>query len=278
MLAWYYLVVLPIGSGWIFKTKFKWQAWSALVVASAALVVDWNITRQTTLIAAIPTGGGSVVYIDKPRLLLDCGNDFFAGRVTAPFLQAEGLNRLPRFCLTSDHLQQIGGAQVIRTSFTVGRIDALGEVHSGNDVEGWTVLHPNDGERHARSDDDALVLRKEFGNRAVLLLSRLGRVGQDCLLQRHTNLRSDIVIASLPEKDEPLSEPLLDAIKPKMVIIVDSETPATRRASPALRNRLGRCGARVLYCRDAGALTVAIRGSTLWITDATGEVLLTTIH
>jgi beta-lactamase superfamily II metal-dependent hydrolase len=117
------------------------------------------------------------------------------------------------------------------------------------------------------------MLRKAIGSRTVLLLSRLGREGQDALLQRKVDLRSDIVIAGLPDHDEPLSEPLLDAIHPKVILVVDSETPATRRAPARLQDRLGRRGARVFYCREAGALTVGLRAGRIEVTDATGEVL-----
>jgi hypothetical protein len=103
------------------------------------------------------------------------------------------------------------------------------------------------------------------------LLPALGRAGQDLLAQRHPDLRAEIVVAGLPARDEALSEPLLDLLQPKLVIIADSELPATRRATAALRARLARrAGLRVIYCRDAGSLTLLIRNGGWEVLDASG--------
>jgi beta-lactamase superfamily II metal-dependent hydrolase len=276
-LTWYYLALLTIASGWIFKTKFKRLAWAGLGLASAWLALNWSVESRTTRITILPADGGSVVFVDKPGLLLDCGNAFFAQHVVKPFLQAQGVNHLPFFGLTSSHIQQIGGAQVIQTNFAIGQFEPAGKLRSPGVFAGGEILHPAHGESRPRADDDATVLRKSAGHWTVLLLSRLGRAGQDSLLEQRENLRSDVVIAGLPEQDEPLCEPLLDAAAPKVIIIVDSERPATRRAPAALRDRLGRRGARVFYCRDAGALTISLRAGKMKISDAEGEVLLTMI-
>jgi ComEC/Rec2-related protein len=276
-LAWYYLVVLTLASGWIFKTKFKRQAWAAIGAASLLLAVHLGVESRTTRITALPAQGGSVVFIDKPGMLVDCGSAFFASHELKPFLQAQGVNRLSRFCLTSGHISQSGGAEIIRTNFAIGQIDNAGQRRSGDHLDGWEVLHPASGEHHPRADDDALVMRKTAATWTVLLLSSLGRAGQDSLLEGRGDLRSDVVIAGLPEQDEPLCEPLLDAAAPRVIIVVDSEMPATRRAPGTLRDRLGRRGAQVFYCRDTGALTIALRAGKMEIMDATGEVLLTMI-
>ena len=147
---------------------------------------------------------------------------------------------LPSFCLTSAHAQQIGGAEVIRTNFVIREYNIFGKLRARDMAVGWEILHPAPREHHSRSDDDATVARKKINSWTVLSLSRLGREGQDSLLAANQNLRSDIVIAGLPERDETLCEPLLDATNPKIIIIVDSQTPATRRAPEKLRNRLGR--------------------------------------
>jgi beta-lactamase superfamily II metal-dependent hydrolase len=117
----------------------------------------------------------------------------------------------------------------------------------------------------------ALVLQGSIRGHPVLLLPSLGREGQDLLAQRHPDLRAEIVVAGLPARDEPLSEPLLDLLEPKLVIIADSEQPATRRATPKLRARLARrAGTRVLYTGDAGSLTLYIRSEGWEVRDASG--------
>jgi len=93
----------------------------------------------------------------------------------------------------------------------------------------------------------------------VLLLSDLGRAGQNTLLQRTSDLRADIVVAGLPAADEPLSNSLIEAIHPRLVIISDSEFPISERASLKLRIRLRRTKLPVLYTRSAGAVSLEFR-------------------
>jgi len=62
--------------------------------------------------------------------------------------------------------------------------------------------------------------------------------------------------AGLPVRGEPLSEGLLDAIQPRLILICDSEFPASARASPALRVRLEKRGIPVLYARHTGSVTL----------------------
>jgi len=123
----------------------------------------------------------------------------------------------------------------------------------------WQVLHPGAGDNFARSDDAALVLLGNFNGTRVLLLSDLGRAGQSALLARTNELRADIVIAGLPDGGEPLCDALLDAVQPKVIVIADSEFPATRRASRELKDRLAQKKIPVIYTRDSGAVTILVK-------------------
>ena len=134
---------------------------------------------------------------------------------------------------------------------TVSRNDQLGR---------WTVLHPDPGDRFSQADDNALVLSAVIGGQRILLLSDLGRPGQDALLQRTPDLRADIVVTGLPVQPEALGDALLDAIQPRLIIVADSEFPAAERASPKLRERLARRRVPVIYTRTAGAATIEWRG------------------
>ena len=77
-------------------------------------------------------------------------------------------------------------------------------------------------------------------------------------MRRHPDLRAEFVVAGLPARDEPLCEPLLDLLRPRIIVMADAKFPATRRAPEKLRQRLGRRGARVVYGRDNGALTLEL--------------------
>jgi competence protein ComEC len=123
------------------------------------------------------------------------------------------------------------------------------------------VLHPSASDRFGQADDSALVFSGSFHGSRVLLLSDLGRAGQNALLERTPELRADIVVTSLPSQNEPLSEALLDAIQPRLIVVADSDYPASERAGAKLTGRLAQRNTPVIYTRSAGAATIEFRRS-----------------
>jgi beta-lactamase superfamily II metal-dependent hydrolase len=79
------------------------------------------------------------------------------------------------------------------------------------------------------------------------------------LLARTNDLRADIVITGLPDAGEPLGDALIEAIQPRVIVIADSEFPATRRAGSELKERLASRNVPVIYTRTAGAVTILAR-------------------
>jgi beta-lactamase superfamily II metal-dependent hydrolase len=122
-------------------------------------------------------------------------------------------------------------------------------------------LWPDATNNLPRADDSALVLLGNFRGARILLLSDLSRTGQDALLSRINNLHADIVVAGLPNEGEPLCDALFAAIQPKVIVIADSELPASRRASNGLKSRLAQSNIPVFYTRDSGAATILVNNS-----------------
>jgi beta-lactamase superfamily II metal-dependent hydrolase len=138
---------------------------------------------------------------------------------------------------------------------TPGKLRTLSR---GDRLGAWTILHPEAGDRMPQADDNALVLMGGLQGARVLLLSDLGRPGQNALLERNRDLRADIVITGLPVATEAIGEELLEAVQPRVIIVADSEFPASARASPRLRERLGQRNVPVLYTRSDGAVTLEL--------------------
>jgi competence protein ComEC len=296
----YYLVLFSVLTGWIFRSRFKWAVAVAILGLGVCRLAQWAAEYNTARLHFLPLNGGSAIFADnagsRKSWLFDCGNAQAAESVVKPFLRAQGVNTLDSFALTVGHVQDSGGAKVVLTNFSVGRVfinsardrspvyrDVIDEIkqsarwqalRSGDDAGGWLVLHPEASTRFDDADDNALVFWREINGHSILLLSALGRSGQDSLVEKNPNLRADIVAAGLPAADEPLSEPLLHLIQPKLIIIVDSESPATRRAPAKLRQRLASHGAPVVYCRDAGALKLTLWRGGWDLKNAGGEVVL----
>jgi beta-lactamase superfamily II metal-dependent hydrolase len=137
----------------------------------------------------------------------------------------------------------------------------LRRVSAGEEAGLWHVMHPAAGETFPRADDQALVLWGEFHGLRVLLLSDLGQEGQRALMERYPGLRADIVVTGLPAQSEPVSNSMLRTLRPSLVIVSESEYPASERASEALKARLARVATRVVYTRDTGPVTLEIRAS-----------------
>jgi competence protein ComEC len=280
----YYAVLLLPGTGWLFRSRHKWAVAAALLAVALGGAVHAASGRRPARLDILPLNGVPVVFASAPGLegkfLVDCGNEQSAREWLKPFLCAQGVNRLAGLCLAVGRLEYFGGARFILENFPAAGIytgaaqdrstafrDLTRElrqakgwqaVKDGDPIAGWAVLHPGPADQFAQADDNAVVLRREFNGHSVLLLPALGRDGQDALMRRHPDLRAEFVIAGLPARDEPLCEPLLDLVRPRVIVIADARYPATRRAPARLRQRLARRGARVVYGRDNGALTLEL--------------------
>lgn len=293
----YYAALFSVLTGWIFRSRFKWAAIAGMVALAGISAGQTIAARSMARVYLLPLHGSSAVFAVNAEpgknFLFDCGNNSAVENVTKPFLRAQGVNALDSFALTVGHITEAGGAQIILTNFPPRRLwlnptrdrssayrDAMEAVNrfrhaetlqAGAMADGWTVLHPKSMPKFPDADDNALVFSRKIKGHSVLLLSSLGRSGQDALIEGHPDLRAEIVIASLPAKDEPLCEPLLYLLKPKLIVILDSDRPVTRRASPKLRNRLAGHPVPVIYCHETGALKLSFRNDGWELRNASGE-------
>ncbi len=281
--ALYYLLLLGILTGWMLHSRLRF--WRITFLALLVAFWGWQWQREWSAIrlSILPLNGGSALYFNGPGmkndLLVDCGTTNAVQFITKPFLRAQGVNRLPSLLLTHGDLRHIGGAELVSDLFSARQVyispirfrsptyrqvvkdfgrqpERLRTISRDDQAGSWVVLHPQPTDRFPQADDNALVLSGTFHGTRILLLSDLGRPGQNALLERTNDLRADIVVAGLPSASEALGDALLDAIQPSVVIVSDSEFPATARASAKLRERLAQRHFLVIYTRSAGATTI----------------------
>ena len=290
----YYLVLVIILSGW-FKTTWKKIVFAFALISIAAIYFwRWENSRDETDLTILPLNGGHAVFVDaagrKNDWLIDCGNENAVNFTLKNFLRAQGVNKIPRLVLTEGDSQNFGCAELLDQFFNVGQLvtspvrfrsaayrDVVTEfdkpparhkiTQCGDNIGNWLVLYPSATNNFSRADDNALVLLGNFSGEKILLLSDLGRDGQSALLSRTTDLRADIVIAGLPNGDEPLCDALIDAVQPRVIVIADSDFPANRRANRALHERLEQRKIPVIYTRESSAVKI--------VTDISGWKLQT---
>lgn len=282
----YYSLLLALLSGWLLATRRRQIAATLATIILLICAWPWHSDRSVAQLTLLPIQGGMAAFAEAPRpggdILIDCGDSNSVQYITKPFLRARGVNRLPVLAMTHGDLRHIGGAEDVVAAFNVRRVCAselrfrspayrdaisrfreqpglLQTVSPYQAIQGWTVLHPAPRDRFGRADDGALVLAGTFWGTRVLLLSDLGRLGQECLLERNTNLRADILITGVPSSPDLLSELLLERVSPGLVVVVDSLLPAYARASQAFQERLRGKRIPVLYTRETGATTLEFR-------------------
>jgi competence protein ComEC len=282
-IAIYYAVIISVGSGW-FNSRRKIISGTAILVLLGT-VYFWQSqsARAKTTLTVLPLNGGHAVFVDaagrQNDWLVNCGNENAVDFTLKHFLRALGVNQLYNLVLTDATTRNCGGAQTLSELFSVGQLwtsdvkfrstayrDAIADfeqptdrhkiLRAGDRAGGWQVLFPCATTNVVKADDAPLVLLGNFAGSRILLLSDLSRAGQDALLSGTKALRADIVVAGLPTEGEPLGNALIDAIQPRVIVIADSEFPATRRASRALRERLEQTKIPVIYTRISGAVKI----------------------
>jgi competence protein ComEC len=283
----YYVVFVAAFSGWFKNARRKIAGLAALLLIALSYIGHWEMSRGETTLTVLPLDGGHAIYVDADGRandwLINTGSHDAAVTTTRDYLRAQGVNRLPHLVLAEASVRNCGGAPMLSTNFPIDELaTASGRYHSveysvivkglekqvtrhqiwnaGSSNGCWQVLYPENSTTISRADDRPLVMMGNFGGTRILLLSELSRTSQSALLF-HTNddLHADLVIAGLPEKDEPLCTPLINAIQPKAIIIADSDFPPNRRATDALKNRLAATKIPTTYTRDSGAVKIIIQ-------------------
>jgi ComEC/Rec2-related protein len=285
LIALYFALLIGTTSGWLFAPARRQASIATLVLLTMVGVHRWQSHRDETGLTLLPLNGGHAVFVDaagrKNDWLINCGSENAVRFMLKDFLRAQGVNRIPRLVLTEGDVKNCGGARRLDELFGVDELwtsrvkfrsaayrDAVARLEqnparhhflSAGETNGvWEILFPPAEEIAAKADDRPLVLRGDFHGTKILLLSDLSRAGQSALLAAAQNLHADIVIAGLPQTGEPLNDTLIAAIEPRVIVIADSEQPATRRAGRALKARLAATKMPVLYTRTAGAVNIVV--------------------
>lgn len=228
--------------------------------------------------------------------LINCGNEDAVNFTLKNYLRGQGVNSLPRLVLADGNTRNCGGAKLLDQLFGVGELwtstakfrsaayrETVAHFEGNNETNtafagrrnssgdppsrhkifnygdtngSWQVMFPLTQGNISKAGDAPLVLRGNFHGTRIVLLSELSRTGQSELLAQTNDLHADIVIAGLPDDGEPLCDALLAAVRPKVIVIADSDFLAGRRAGRSLQERLAQTHIPVIYTRTAGAVKI----------------------
>ncbi len=286
----FYLLLVVALSGWLFAKTHRFRGAIIILLAALFYFCEWRLATRKLQLTILPLGSGTAIYSEAPhpagKLLIDCGSSTAAQFTSRPFLRARGINHLPTLLLTHADIQHAGGAPLLVESFQINQVlvsparfqsspykkmletlrqkpNLVQTISQGATISSWTLLHPTTLTNFPRADDNAIVLQGDFHRTRLLLLSDLGRLGQEALIERHPKLRADIVVTGLPAQEQPLCEALLDLLQPQLIIITDDNFPHAAQAKPQLAERLSRRHVPVIYTAVAGAVTIEF-GENFW--------------
>ncbi|MBM3891931.1 MAG: hypothetical protein FJ388_22685 [Verrucomicrobia bacterium] len=127
------------------------------------------------------------------------------------------------------------------------------------------VLHPPAGPMARLFDDNALVLQLRCGTHRVLLVSDIGESVERQLVAAKADLRSDVLIKGLHNREGSCTDEFLDAVAPEWVVISCSGTRYEAAAIEPMLKRVREHGGRALVTGLDWAVTIQLQPDELTV-------------
>jgi len=266
---------------------------------------DWSGRSAKMTVLDLGAGAAVHVRVNGHDWLIDCGGERSYDRVVRGYLHWAGVNRLTGLVLTHGDSQHIGGVMQLLSDFPRVRVidnpaadrslihRRLSRIVSGLEGRGRKsdqvaagdnfhlsreaiahVLFPPRGFAGATADDQALVIRLSIApSTFVLFMSDNGEETERALLSNGSNLQSDILVKGQHSSGSSGSAPLLDAVRPRLIITTSREFPEHERIREQWAEQLRARSIKLFRQDETGAVELNFSGDE-WSARAylTGEV------
>jgi len=218
-------------------------------------------------------------------VLIDAGGDFSLEREVGPSLMKLGL-RPDSVIFTHADAGHVVSPELMMEMFPMRQAATGVEPASGSIAAEWEgaasggirVLHPAKGDSidlgggawgevllstadgfvGSIADDRALVVRMHWKGWTLLWVGDSGRLTEEALLSSGTDLKSDVIIASIHESDLSLGDAFLASVDPKLIVLprpAGCEMDALRVLQ---KKSWRRKGIRFLDQLETGGITVTV--------------------
>jgi competence protein ComEC len=286
-----YVGALLLGLGWWKLRGLRPRAArcvGALAVASLVVAIGlgaWPLVRPPDgrlRVIVLDVGQGDAVVLETPdgqALLVDAG----AGgpwrldvgeRAVAPVLWNRGVLRLAAAVVTHDDNDHSGGMAAIRRLFTIGEAWGADELRAVPRVVGGVRLTAvtdrgrlvTTAEPRRRGNDDALVLRVDYGLASFLLASDITAVTEASLVTARAPLAATVLKVPHHGSRSSSTREFLRAVGPRVAVVSVGARNPYGHPSPDTLARLEEVEAAVYRTDRDGAVIFETDGRALEVT------------
>jgi DNA internalization-related competence protein ComEC/Rec2 len=292
-----FLLLLLLPARFVRLRRFSFAGFAAALIVLTTHPFPADVKDLT--VTVIDVGQGESVLVEFPgseKMLVDGGGlptgTFDIGEhVVSPFLWNKGIKKIDRLVLTHPHPDHLNGLAAVARNFSIGefwegtpapedaRYRALREELGGVPVRGVgrgfnhnlggvdiAVLAPAETSgAKAPGNDSSIVLRLIYGSTAFLLTGDIGRDVEREILAAGFDVRAQVLKAPHHGSDSSSTEEFLEAVRPEVIVVSAGRGNRMGLPHPAVLDRFGKCGARVLGTDRQGAVEIRSDGRELSI-------------
>ena len=239
--------------------------------------------EECLVIYDLDYGAAAACFASTTRnaVMIDSGGDFNMEPEVGPSLRQLGINP-DSVIFTHADSGHVAGAKLMREMFPIRQValgadkitsdwDALpaGQVHVlkprggefidfGNGARAEVLLSPHDEMIGPLADDRVLILMLHWRGWKILWLGDSGRLSDLALLESGADLKADVIIAGSHETDVSLTDPLIAAIAPQVLILPRPPGGEVDSYRESQRKKWERRDFLIIDQKATGGLTVTI--------------------
>ncbi|MBT3061380.1 MAG: DNA internalization-related competence protein ComEC/Rec2 [Candidatus Thiodiazotropha sp.] len=276
--AWVWLAALLGTLLWMLPGGIPGRGLALCLVAPLFLAQPPRPSHGELWFTLLDVGQGLACVIETEHHLMvyDTGPAFTSGfnsaeSVLIPYLRARGHKGIDRLLLSNGDMDHAGGYSALKQAFPIadilaGEAEPIAQARDCVAGESWhwdgvgfTLLHPNRGERLVRPNDRSCVMQISIGERRVLLPGDIEAQGERSLLAHHAEeLASEIVVAPHHGSASSSSASFVTAVDPDWVLISSGYRNSYGFPKDEVVRRWRKQGAVILNTAETGAIEFRI--------------------
>ncbi|MFZ5466995.1 MAG: DNA internalization-related competence protein ComEC/Rec2 [Pseudomonadota bacterium] len=213
----------------------------------------------------VRTAGHAMLYDAGP---LGFGGFDAGAEVVLPVLRGLGVERLDAVVLSNGDRDHAGGFAAIRSNREVLRLWHGGGIDGGEPCrkdEGWAwdgvrfaFLHPDDGFRGGKSNDQSCVLRIDGPGGSVLLTGDIERRAEQSLLESGEDLRATVLQVPHHGSKTSSGRDFVESVEPEIALVSAGYRNSFRHPRPEVVARWKAGGAEMFDTPACGRIRIRL--------------------